>query len=148
MPTRNQNISKIFNKVADLLELEGANEYRIISYRTAAQHILDYSNDIQELYEQNALQKIDGVGEQLEKKITEIIETGELEQVKHLEEKIPNFLKYLLEETSLGPKRLQTLYLKLNIHNKKDLQKALKSDKIEKLDGFGEKTIKELQQLE
>lgn len=77
MPVQNSTIADIFYKVADLLEIEGANPFRVRAYRDAARTIEGYPRRISEIVESdNPLDEIPGVGEDLANKILEIVETG------------------------------------------------------------------------
>lgn len=101
---------------------------------------------IEEMAKQGKLREIPGVGEGIEKKILEIIETGTCKEYEQLKKQVPIKFEELKKVEGLGPKKIKFLYKKLNIRNLKDLEKAIKQHKLEKLERFGEKTQENLKQ--
>lgn len=145
MPVQNSEIAKIFNEVADLLEIEGANQFRIRAYRNAARTIEGYPNRLYEMIESGEpLDEISGIGEDLAQKIEEIVETGNLVFLEELRSRIPPSLIKLLNISGLGPKRVQKLFHDLKITNIEELRTALESGKVSELDGFGPKTVENI----
>ncbi len=152
MPVHNSDIADIFSEVADLLDIEGANEFRVRSYREAAQSIENLSSNIADLVDEDKdLTELHGIGESIADKIREIVETGKLEQLEEIKKRVPEDLIQLLNLSGLGPERVKDLYQKLSIKSLDDLKKAAKNEKIRELEGFGEKTEnkikKELERL-
>lgn len=142
MPVQNSEIAQIFNEIADLLEIEEANPFRVRAYRNAARKVESYPKRIHQLVESGeSLDEISGIGEDLAKKIKEIVETGNLIFLEELRSRTPKSLIKLLDISGLGPKRVQKLYHKLNITNIAELRKALESGQVSDLEGFGPKTV-------
>lgn len=140
MPLHNRDIAEIFNKVADLLDIKGANRFRIRSYRNAARTISDMSENVADMMKQGKeLTELPGIGKDLAGKIKEIVETGGLRQMADLEREVSPDLRILLQLSALGPKRVQTLNQELGVRTIEDLEEAAKQHKIQKLQGFGEK---------
>jgi DNA polymerase (family 10) len=147
MPVHNRDIAEIFNKVADLLEIEGANQFRVRAYRNAARTIGDLPQSAADLVEKGEdLSKLSGIGQDLAGKIAEIVETGELGQLKELESRTPADLGRMMDIAGLGPKRVQTLHANLGINSLDDLRKAVQQEKIQQVPGFGVKTEKKILQ--
>jgi DNA polymerase (family X) len=141
MPVHNSDIADIFNEVADLLDIEGANEFRVRSYREAAQSIENLSSNIADLVDENKdLTELHGIGESIADKIEEIVETGGLKQLEEIKKRVPEDLIQLLNLSGLGPERVKDLYQKLDITSLDDLKKATEKQTIRELEGFGEKT--------
>lgn len=141
MPVHNSDIAAILNKVADLLDIKGANQFRVSAYRDAAQTITGFSQNVTDLIEQGKpLTDYSGIGKDLAQKIKEIAESGTLKQLEELQAELPDELTTLMKMDTLGPKRIKTLYDKLNIKSMSELEKAAKKDKIKSLQGFGQKT--------
>lgn len=141
MPIYNSDVAEIFNRVADLLEIEGANEYRVRAYRDGARTVSTLSRDISEMVEQGEdLTELSGIGEDLAEKIEEIVKTGNLEQLRELEERTPPELAEMLDVAGLGPKRVQTIHQELGVTNLDELQEAAEEGRIRELHGLGEKT--------
>ena len=137
----NPDIARVFDEVADLLEIQNANPFRVRAYRNAARTIRDYPEPIADLVREGTkeLTDIAGIGEDLAEKIQAIVTTGELPLRKQLAAKLPAGLLDLLRIPGLGPKRVKLLYKKLKVKSAADLGKALDAGKIQKLKGFGPK---------
>lgn len=141
MPVNNNDIAKIFNKVADLLEIEDENPFKIRAYRNAAITIDNLSHSAAKMIETGEdLTELPGIGKDLSEKIKNIVKTGELELLTELENKFPPGLSKLMDVPGLGPKRVKKLYESLNIQNLDDLTKAAEEKKISKLADFSVKT--------
>lgn len=145
MPVYNSDIADIFNEVADLLEIEGANQYRVRAYRNAARTISTLSRDVSDMVEEGEdLSELPGIGEDLAGKIEEIVETGDLKQLEEIEQRTPPALAKMLDVAGLGPKRVQTIYEALDVTTMAELQEVAEQGKIQELHGLGEKTEKKI----
>src|SRR6058998_504986 len=138
---QNPDIARLFDEVADLLEIQDANPFRVRAYRNAARTIRDYPEPIADLVRTGTkhLTDIPGIGEDLAEKIADIVTTGELPLRKQLASKLPAGLLDLLRIPGLGPKRVKLLYKKLKVKSAADLAKVLDAGKVQKLKGFGPK---------
>jgi len=137
---KNSYISKQFSDLANLLEIQGENPFKVRAYRNAAIVINNLSTPIEELIKDGKdLTKIPGIGTHIAKKIEQIIKTGKLPKLEKLKKEIPPSLLDLLSIEGLGAKRVKILYEKLNITNLEQLQLAAKEHKISALRGFGKK---------
>lgn len=140
----NVEIAHLLSKYADLIEIQGADLFRIQAYRNAARTIESLSQSVaQLLVEGKDLKKLKlpGIGKSMAEHIEEIIKTGTLSALKELRKKLPATLDELLEIEGLGPKRTKLLYEKLGISSIKKLEQAIASGKLESLAGFGKKSI-------
>lgn len=147
MPIHNKDVSDILNELADLLDIEGANEFRVRSYRQAAQTIDDLSENVRDKVEEGEdLTEIPDIGESMADKIEEIVETGSLEQLKEMEERVPEELSTLLNLEGLGPERVKDLHQKLEIDSREDLVEAVENEEIRELEGFGKKMEENIRQ--
>jgi len=141
MPIHNADIARIFNQVADLLEIGGANPFRIRAYRNAARTVADQPQSMASLLaERKDLSELSGIGKDLASKIAEIIETGALKMLAEMEQEVPGELSELLQIAQLGPKRVAALHRELGIDTIEDLAEAARKKKIRSLEGFGQKT--------
>ena len=138
---QNPDIARLFDEVADLLEIQDANPFRVRAYRNAARTIRDFPEPIADLVRTGTkdLTDIAGIGDDLAEKITAIVTTGELPLRKQLASKLPAGLLDLLRIPGLGPKRVKLLYKKLKVKSAADLATALDKGRIQKLKGFGPK---------
>ena len=141
MPAHNSEIAAIFNRYADLLEIQGANRFQVRAYRNAALTISSLAYQLNDMVKDNEdLTELPGIGKDLADKIKQIIETGKLPALIQLEKKMPKGIGDLMMISNLGPKRVKTLYEKLKIDNINKLKKAAAKGNISKLEGFGKKT--------
>jgi DNA polymerase (family 10) len=141
MPIHNNDVADIFNRIADLLDIEEGNPFRIRAYRSAARTISALPRNVSEMVKKSEdLSTLPGIGKDLAGKIKEIVETGTLGQLKDLESRTPKDLTDIMKIAGLGPKRVKTLYQSLGITTPDQLRKAAEKGEIKNLSGFGEKT--------
>lgn len=141
MPVKNNDIANIFDRIADLLEIEGENRFRIRAYRNAAMNVENLSQNVANMVEKGEdLTKLPGIGVDLADKIVHIVENREVELLKKLEEKTPHELIDMLHITGLGAKRVKKLHDALNIRSMDDLEHAAEEHKIRNAPEFGIKT--------
>jgi len=136
---KNKEIAKIFYEIADLYEMKDV-QFKPRAYRKAAQNIESLGKDIEDVYEQDKLGNIPGVGESIAEEIEEYLETNKVERLEKLKKDMPVDLRSLSSVETLGPKKIKDLYNELSIKNLDDLEKAAKEGKISDLEGFGKKT--------
>ncbi len=137
---KNQEVADIFKRVVKVLELKGANPFRIRAYEKAAQNIENLTEDIEIVCKEGELTSIPGIGEDLANKIKEILNTGTLKQYEELRKDIPDGLFKLLEIPGLGPKTVKTIYEKLKIDSLEKLEEAARKGRLRVLEGIRAKT--------
>lgn len=137
---KNQFVATTLDMIADLMDLKGEMFFKTRAYRIAAQTIAALDEDIEIRVQQGTLESIPGIGEALAKKITELVQTGNLEYLERLKKEVPTGLLDLLGIPGLGPKKVAALYKNLGITGIKELQKAANNGKLRTLEGFGEIT--------
>ena len=141
MKIHNREIAATFGELADLLEVEGANRFRVRAYREAARVIGGMSESLADLVEAgDDLTELPNIGEAIAKKIHAIVETGSLPQLKEVEGRTPASLSEMMKVEGLGPKRVKILHEKLGIDTLDDLRRAVEAHEVRELQGFGEKT--------
>jgi DNA polymerase (family 10) len=133
-------VAEILVEIGTLLELKGENPFKTRAYANAARTIESLNEPLAKLVAEKRLGEIKGIGEALEQKITELVETGKLKYYDELKNSIPPGLIEMLEISGLGPKKIQALNQKLRIDSIEKLEAACKKGKVAELDGFGEKT--------
>src|SRR3990167_9537543 len=134
---KNHEVSELLNEIADYLEIRGELVFKIRAYRKAALVIEGLSEDIEEINKKGKLEDIPGVGEGLAKKIREFLETGHLRYFEKLKKETPVDIEALGKVEGLGPKTILKLYKQLKVKNLKELEKAAKQRKIQKIEGLG-----------
>ena len=141
MGAQNRDIAAILDRVADLLDIQGANVFRIRSYRNAARTIADLPREVVALLaEGEDLSRLPGIGRDLAGKVEEIARAGTLGLLQDLERQTPAGLGELMRLESLGPKRIQALYRRLGIRTLDELLEAARAHRIRELAGFGAKS--------
>lgn len=130
----------ILNEIGTLLELIGENPFKVRAYYNAARNLEGQTDSVEELVTSGRLEKLPGFGEALTKKVTTLVTTGRLKYYEELKKKVPAGLLAMLKIPGLGPKKVKALYEKLRIDSIAKLKKACEERRLEKLEGFGEKT--------
>lgn len=139
----NREIAKVFEEMADLLDIKGESFFRVNAYRKAALTILNFAQDLRTLVNNpEALDRIPGIGEGLRKKIIELIATGKCQEHEDLKKSFPEGIIDLMQLRGLGPKKIQMLYVNLGIKSIQELKEAAEKQLIRSLPGMGEKTEK------
>jgi len=133
-------VSEILIEIGTLLELKGENPFKTRAYENAARALESLTEPLQKLVAENRLAEIEGIGEGIQKKITELVTTGKLAYYDGLKASIPPGLAEMLQIPGLGPKKVKALNEKLGIETIDQLEAACKAGKVATLAGFGEKT--------
>ncbi len=140
MALHNSQIAEAFSRLAELLEIQGANPFRIRAYRKAAQTIEGLPHSVASMVAEEAdLSTLPGIGKDLAAKIQEMVETGHLSILDQVSSQLPGQLAELTKIPGLGPKRVKTLYDQLGIQDLKGLASAARTGAIRELPGFGKK---------
>jgi DNA polymerase (family 10) len=140
MPIHNTDIAAAFDEIADLLEIQGDNPFRIRAYRNAARMIGDLGVELRDKVEKGEdLTQMAGIGKDLAQKIGQIVITGRIAQLEELRQSLPAGLIDMLRLPGLGPKRVKLLYEDLKIQGVEQLAEAARAGRIRALKGFGEK---------
>jgi DNA polymerase (family 10) len=141
MPVRNAEIADLFDRMAALLEIQGANPFRVRAYRNAARTLGGLPRSVADmLAEEEDLSRLPGIGKDLAGKIAEIIDTGHLSALEEVEKGVPAGLVDLTRLPGLGPKRVKVLHEELGIRDLSELERAARKHRIRELAGFGAKT--------
>jgi DNA polymerase (family 10) len=141
MPVHNADIAAIFEEIADRLEIQGANPFRIRAYRNAARILGELPQEARMLLEKGEdLTRLPGIGDDLAAKIHEIVSTGRCSLLERLRRELPPAVTELLQIPGLGPKRVKALYHDLEVQTVEQLYRAARDGRIRALPGFGEKT--------
>jgi DNA polymerase (family X) len=145
MSVHNKEIIEILTEVADLLDIKGENEFRIRAYRNAVRTISGLSKSMADMVNNDEdISSLPDIGDSIAEKIEEIVETGNLKQLKNLKKEVPSSLIEIMKLEQMGPERTKTLYEELDIDSIDDLKKAVEEGKVEELEGFGKKTAENI----
>ncbi|MFC1780529.1 DNA polymerase/3'-5' exonuclease PolX [Patescibacteria group bacterium] len=136
----NKHIAQILSEIADILEMRDENTFKIRAYQRASREVAEHPKTLSSISDSKKLQKIPGIGESIASKIIEISETGTCEYYEQLKKTIPVDITNLTRIEGIGPKTIKTLYDELGVRTVGDLEKAAKQKRIQKVEGFREKT--------
>lgn len=139
---QNTEIARLLDDLADLLEIDGANAFRLRAYRNASRLLADLPESMTAIVEDpdRSPDELPGIGKDLAQKIAVIVETGSLPQLDEIREKIPSGVVDMLRLPGLGPKKVGVLFRELTITNLDELKEAATQGQIQELKGFAKKT--------
>jgi DNA polymerase (family 10) len=140
----NAQIAAAFEELADLYELDGAVQYRVIAYRTAAKSVRDASVSVMQLARDGRVTELSGIGKTLEEKLRALDETGDIPAAQRLRGKFPGGLISIMHLPGFGPKRARRLHDELGIDSLDALRAACERHELRGLRGFGPKVEEKL----
>lgn len=141
---KNKAIAELFDRMADVLEFQGENVFKVNAYRKAARVLRDMQEDVAQLLQENRLKNIPGIGEALAKKIEEYLTTGHIAKIDETISTVPSALIELLRIPNLGPKTLALAHKSLGVQNIEDLKAVIADGRLAKLPGMGEKKVENI----
>ena len=139
----NADIARVFRQIADLLEIKGANPFKIRAYRNAADIVATTPEQIVDLADEDLLD-IPGIGRDLAAKTRELADRGTLAYHEELLQELPRTLLELLDLPGLGPRTVARLYDELAITSLDELETAARNGRIRGLRGLGAKREEQL----
>jgi DNA polymerase (family X) len=142
----NQQIAKYFQEIGDLLEIDGANRFRVLAYRNAAETLRNYGLEMKEMYEKDptSLKEIPGIGFDLKSKIEELLTTGKCQFHAELVNKYGQGVLDILGIRGIGPKKVKLFYTELGVDNLEKLKAAAEKQQLRELPRMGEKSELEI----
>ena len=141
---KNSELARVFEDIADLLELKGGNVFKIRAYQKAARSIEHLPVEVEKLATEGRLREIPGVGEAIARKITELVTTGRLEYYEKLKAEFPEGTSTLLTIPGIGPKTAVLLTRELKITTVEALEEAIVEGRVAQLYRMGEKTAENI----
>ena len=140
----NKQIAKVFEDIADLLELKGENVFKIRAYQKVVRAIEQLPVELEQLVKEERLKEVPGVGEAIAKKISELVTTGRLEYYEKLKAEFPEGISALLDIPGIGPKTAMLFSRDLGVRTVDELEKAILEGKVAQLPRLGEKTAENI----
>jgi DNA polymerase (family 10) len=125
--------------LADMLELEGEQAFRVLAYRRAAQRIKETGGSIAQLALDGKAKELQGIGKTIEEKIVQIVETGEIEALAKRRKRIPPDVVSFMRLPGLGPKTARRIWLELGVSTVDGLRAAAEEERLRTLTGLGPK---------
>ncbi len=136
---RNADVIDQLELLADMLELEGEQAFRVLAYRRAAQRIKEAGGSIAQLALDGKAKALQGIGKTIEEKIVQIVEAGEIEALARRRKRIPPDVVSFMRLPGLGPKTARRIWLELGISTLHDLRAAAEQERLRTLTGLGPK---------
>ena len=133
-------VAEVLKEIGVLLELKGENPFKTRAYVNGARTLEGLTEPLETLIQEERLGEVKGIGKALVEKITELVETGELEYYTNLKASIPAGLIEMLDVQGMGPKKVKALHDKLGIESIEALEAACEAGQVAELNGFGKKS--------
>jgi DNA polymerase (family 10) len=143
----NLDIARELDVLADLLEIQGANPFRIRAYRNAVNTVRSLARPLAAMIEAGEdLTELPDIGDNVAAHIEELLERGTIDRLEEVTAEFPRSLADLVRIEGLGPKKVRKLFEDLDVRTVEDLGEVLEAGKVEKLEGFGKKSADKLRQ--
>jgi DNA polymerase (family X) len=137
----NGEIARVLEDVGMLLQIQGANPFRVRAYENAARAVEDHAVPLRTMVADGAdLTALPGIGKDMARYVTELVTTGRLSVLDQLTAEIPRTLLDLVRLPGVGPKRARKLWESLGITTLDALEAAARDGRVAELEGFGAKT--------
>jgi DNA polymerase (family 10) len=133
-------VAEQFDLLADLLELEGAESFRVLAYRRAATRMRETSGLVAQLALDGRAKELQGIGKTIEEKIVQIVEQGEIEALTKRKASVPPEVVLFMHLPGLGPKTAARIWRELGISTLADLKAAAEAERLRTLPGLGAKS--------
>ncbi len=141
----NLEIAGVLEDVADLLEIQGTNPFRIRAYRNAARTVKELTHSLAGMVEEGEdLTELPGIGKDMAAHIEEAVRTHRLGLLERLEKEVPLTLLQLIRLEGVGPTKARRLWRELGITSVEELEKAARDGRVAALDGFGARSVAKL----
>src|ERR687887_631335 len=141
---RNADVAEQLELLADLLELEGQDAFRVLAYRRAATRIRETGSSIAQLALDGRAKSLQGIGKTIEEKIVQIVEKGEIEALSKRKGTIPAGVVSFMRLPGLGPKTARRIWQELGVSTVDELRRAAEEQRLRTLTGLGAKTEENL----
>ncbi len=141
----NRDIAAVFEKISNLVRIlqeDSKWAFKAAAYDRAKRSIESFPERLEDIARdpKRKLTEVPGVGEDLAKKIAELLETGKLTYLEEQLAKIPASLLDLLQLQTVGPQKVRLFNKELGIKSVDDLETAAKSGKLRDLPGMSVKS--------
>ena len=141
----NLDVARTLTTLADLLEIQGANPFRIRAYRNAVNSVNSLSRPLTAMVSAGEdLTELPGVGKSVAHHIVELLETGRIERLDEITTDMPVTLAELMRLDGVGPKKAKKLFDELDVKSVDDLAVELDAGTVQELDGFGVRSVEKI----
>jgi DNA polymerase (family X) len=136
----NFEVAAIFYEMADLLEIQQSNPFRIRAFRRVAQSIENLPEHVGAMLQSGTLASVPGIGEGTIGRVQQILDTGDCADHAELRTQLPEGLLEMLRIEGVGPKKVRQFWTVLNISSLTELEAAATQGALSRLPGMGEKS--------
>jgi len=137
---RNSEVADHFDLLADLLELDGAESFRVMAYRRAASRMRETSGSVAQLALDGKAKQLQGIGKTIEEKIVELVETGKIAALEKKRAGVPPEVVLFMRLPGLGPKTAARIWRELGVETLDELKAAAEAERLRTLAGLGAKS--------
>src|SRR3954469_6893989 len=145
---RNADVADQLELLADILELEGQESFRVLAYRRAATRVRETSGPVAQLALDGVAKDLPGIGKTIEEKIVQIVDDGEIHALTKHKALVPSDVVQFTRLPGLGPKTARKIWQELGVTTLADLKAAAQAERLRTLPGLGakleERIVKEL----
>jgi len=136
----NIEVARVFNELADLLELKGEDFFKLRAYRKVARVVAGLPEPVEKIWQRGQLGKVPGIGKNIAAKISELMTTGKFQKHEDLLHEIPSGLLEIMALPGIGPKRARVLWEGLGVSSIAELEAAAREGRVRELPGIGGKS--------
>jgi DNA polymerase (family X) len=145
----NYEIARRFEAIADILEIQGENVFKVRAYRVAAVTIDELEDELALIHQRGKLRDLPGFGEAIASKTADFLTTETTAIWERIKDSVPAGVVKLASIPGIGPKSAKTLWEALNIQNVEELEVACREQKVRNISGFAAaKEAKLLEKIE
>jgi DNA polymerase (family X) len=137
---RNGDVAEQLELLSDLLEIEGESAFRVLAYRRAAARVRETGTPVAQLALEGTAKELPGIGQTIQEKIVQIIDTGEIAALTKRRQTIPPEVVEFLRIPGLGPKTVRKIWQELGVTTLAELKEAAREQRLRALPGLGAKT--------
>jgi DNA polymerase (family 10) len=137
---QNSDIADQIDLLADLLELEGKDTFRVVAYRRASARVRETSGSVAQLALDGKAKELQGIGKTIEEKIVQIVELGEIEALTRYKKGVPPEVVLFMKLPGLGPKTAARIWRELGVETLDELKAAAEGERLRTLAGLGPKS--------
>ncbi len=141
---KNKELARMFDRIADALEIKGETGFRVIAYHNAARALENLNEDVADLAASGKLKDMSGIGTGTAEKIEEFLTTGRMKRYDEVLADVPSGLLELLDVQGLGGKTIHLAWTELGVKNRTDLSRVIANGSLAKLKGMGEKRVENI----
>jgi len=141
----NAEVAKVFDEIADLLEMKGENQFKIRAYRQAARTIKQLPAEVERMVSnEEDLEEIPGIGDAIAAKIEDLVKTGHVKVHDELKAQFPQGILDILNIPGVGPRTAMRLYAELGVKSVAELEQAIREGRVAAMQRMGEKAAQKI----